>query len=68
MPRCGFKPLGYTPCTRELGHEGPCAHDVDLDAVAVDLQAIGIDVSSAQELDEFFWKTLEGIYGKRAKA
>ena len=68
MPRCGYKPMGYKPCTRDLGHEGPCAHDVDLDAVAVDLQAIGIDVSSAKELDEFFWATLEGIYGKRGLA
>ncbi len=22
-------PEGYLPCTREVGHEGPCAHAVD---------------------------------------
>ncbi len=27
-PRCGFVPPtpGYGPCTRNRGHEGPCAH------------------------------------------
>lgn len=24
----GFTPPGYAPCTREPGHEGPCAHDL----------------------------------------
>lgn len=68
MSTCAKKPLGYTSCPRERDHEGPCAHDVDLEAVAVDLKAIGIDVESAKELDEFFWRTLEGIYGKRGLA
>lgn len=27
---CGYMPAypGYLPCTREQGHEGPCAHDL----------------------------------------
>ena len=25
-PRCGFVPPTYAPCTRNKGHEGPCAH------------------------------------------
>lgn len=30
--RCGFIPpghRGYAPCTRDKGHEGPCAHPFD---------------------------------------
>ncbi len=28
MAKCGFQPadLNYAPCTREAGHDGPCAH------------------------------------------
>lgn len=27
--RCPEPPLGYLPCTRKPGHDGPCAHRID---------------------------------------
>lgn len=65
--KCGRQPLGYTACPRELEHTGPCAHEVDLAAVAVDLQDLGIDME-AEDLDELYWETLEGMFGKRGLA
>lgn len=64
---CGRKPLGYTACPRELEHDGPCAHEVDLEAVAIDLKTVGIDLEP-DDLDELYWETLEGMYGKRGLA
>lgn len=65
--KCGRKPIGYKECPRDEGHEGPCAHEVDLAAVALSLQDLGIDMEP-EELDELYWETLEGLYGKRGLA
>jgi hypothetical protein len=33
MNQCGYKPDAfYMPCTRDAGHDGPCAHEVDHEA------------------------------------
>lgn len=68
--KCGYAPLGYTPCPREHEHDGPCCHEVDLASVALDLKTadIGLDGMDADDLDDLYWETLEGIYGKRGYA
>ncbi len=75
VPRCGYKPHGYLGCTRELGHEGPCAHKldpaigVDPGSVVVDLESVATDFESTPErLEELYWETFEAMFGKRGKA
>lgn len=70
MTKCGFKPHGYTPCPRDLGHEGPCAHElVDFKSVAIDLRSVAIDFDSTpEELERLFWETFEAMFGKRGSA
>lgn len=75
MPRCGFKPHGYTPCARELGHEGPCGHRLDPaitsdpTSVVVDLSLVAMDFGTTPEdLDALYWDVFEAMFGKRGKA
>lgn len=65
--KCHRQPLGYTACPREYGHAGECEHEVDLASVALNLQELGIDMEP-EELDELYWETLEGMFGKRGLA
>jgi len=70
VPRCGYKPQGYEPCIKELGHEGKCRCKlVDFESVAVDLESVAIDFDSTpSQLEELFRASIEGMYGRFGKA
>ena len=70
MPRCGWKPQGYEPCTKEIGHEGKCRCKlVDFEVEKESLESVAIDFErTPEELEALWWESVEGMFGKRGSA